>query len=128
MNKSNPQSDAQPDRPPVYSVEPKIHPLKNRAILSALWAKDGALILVNTRPHVSTVEPPSSSETMEAVMRRPAPPLGTVIELLAIDSTTFDILGVYGGHHAFTTAEAPFILHVEAWADADFVASGGEDR
>jgi WD40 repeat protein len=54
--------------------------------------------------------------------------LSTAIELLILDPETLTTLGTHGGHYAFTPSEAPFILHADAWAGNDLVASGGEDH
>jgi len=100
----------------VEQVIPRLCPLPTRAILSARWSTDGALLLLNTRPRIR------GSDASQA-----APPLSTVIELLLLDAETLDTVAIFGGHYAFTTAEAPFILHTDCWADDDILASGGED-
>lgn len=107
----------------VVEPTPRTRALKNRAALSVSWARgaDGRdLLLVNTRPRVGGVPALLAGEA-------PAPALGTAIELMVLDAATLTTLTIHGGHHAFTTADAPFILHAEAWADGDLVASGGED-
>lgn len=114
-------------------LEPRMCSLPNRAVLIVRWAAGGRLLLANTRPRVGGASPASSGtpgggETVMEALRRPAPPLGTAIELVVLDAHTLETLSVHGGHYAFTTAEAPFIVHADAWADADIVASGGEDR
>jgi len=75
-------------------------------------------LLVNTRPRIGACAQPSQA----------APPLSTAIELLVLDPGTLTTLSVHGGHYAFTPSEAPFILHTDAWANNDIVASGGEDH
>lgn len=97
-------------------VPPKLHEMPTRAILSVRWTQDGSLLLLNTRPRIQGSD-----------VRQQAPPLSTMIELLVVDPETLDTVGLFGGHFAFTTAEAPFILHTDAWADNDIIASGGED-
>jgi len=110
-------------------LSPRTRALPTHALLSVRWALSGKLLLANTRPRISGDAPvPGPGETVYEALRRPAPPLGTSIELVILDVATLETLNVLGGHHAFTTAEAPFILHADAWADADIVASGGEDR
>jgi WD40 repeat protein len=97
-------------------------------VLSVRWAQGGRLLLVNARPRVEgCCELSSAGETMAQAMRRPAPPLRTAFELLILDASTLETLSAHDGHHAFTTADAPFIVHADAWANSDIVASGGED-
>jgi len=59
---------------------------------------------------------------------QPAPDLSTSMELLLVDSRTFDTVAVFDGHFAFTTKESPFLIFADEWADTDFLASGGEDQ
>jgi len=99
-------------------VELRTHELPSRAVLSIRWTPDGSLLLANTRPRLGS-QPPG---------HRAAPALSTVIELLVLDPDTLTTLSTHGGHYAFTPSEAPFILHADAWASNDLVASGGEDH
>lgn len=112
--------------PEQLTVDLKSRVLLDRAVLSVCWSKNGRLLLLNTRPRVDVgrVQTPQSG-LLEV---QPAPPLSTWIELVVLDASTLEMLSVHGGHHAFTTAEAPFILHADSWADADLISSGGEDR
>lgn len=96
----------------------RTHALPRRAVLSVRWAPDGGLLLVNTRPRIGDCAQPAQA----------APPLSTAIELLVLDPESLATLSVHGGHFAFTPSEAPFILHMDAWANNDIVASGGEDH
>jgi len=98
----------------------RLHDMPSRAVLSVRWSRDGRLLLVNTRPRIGGCS--------QACSQVPAPPLSTAIELMVLDAATLTTLSIHGGHYAFTTAEAPFILHTDSWADSDILASGGEDR
>jgi len=98
----------------------RLHDMPSRAVLSVRWSRDGRLLLVNTRPRIGGC--------LQAKLQVPAPPLSTAIELMVLDAATLTTLSIHGGHYAFTTAEAPFILHTDSWADSDILASGGEDR
>lgn len=123
------QGDGEPEN--VLLLAPRTRNLPSHAVLSVRWAQGGRLLLANTRPRrgQSSQFPVSlPGETIREALRRPAPPLGTAIELIVLDAETLDTLSIHGGHHAFTTAEAPFIVSADAWADCDIVASGGEDR
>lgn len=112
----------------VFELNTKQRVLPNFAVLSARWAQCGRLLMVNARARVeSGFALPQRGETVMQALQRPAPPLRTNIELLVLDATTLDTLSTLSGHHAFTSAEAPFIVHADAWADAEFVASGAED-
>lgn len=116
---------------PVVELTPRCKVMPSRAVLGLGWARGNGgqgLLLANTRPRLHLkAPPPAGDETLFQLHRRPAPPLGTAIELVVLDAATLETLSIHGGHHAFTTAEAPFVLYAEAWAKGDVVASGGED-
>jgi len=102
---------------PIYASA-RSHALPSRAVLSIRWSPDGSLLLLNTRPRIGPcLQAPQV-----------APPLSTAIELMILDPATLSTLSIHGGHYAFTPSEAPFILHTDAWANNDIVASGGEDH
>mmetsp|Transcript_26766 Transcript_26766/g.76415 ORF Transcript_26766/g.76415 Transcript_26766/m.76415 type:complete len:584 (-) Transcript_26766:284-2035(-) len=104
-------------------LAPRTREMRGYAVLSARWAQSGRLLLVNARPRVEA----GGGSRAQGGLRQPAPMLRMGLELLVLDGLTLDTLSVVGGHRAFTAAQAPFILHADAWADADIVASGGED-
>jgi hypothetical protein len=120
-----PSAEGVADLPWGAEIElaPKTREMRDYAVLSVRWAQGGRLLLVNARPRVEA----GGGTRAQGGPRQPAPPLRTVLELLVLDGRTLETLSVVGGHRAFTAAEAPFILHADAWADSDIVASGGED-
>jgi len=111
----------------VHDLGHRTRAFPDRAVLCVRWARQGELLLMNTRPRLMNSKVLPEGETVLEALSRPAPPLATTIELIVLDALTLSLLSTHGGHYAFTTAEAPFILHVDSWADADLIASGGED-
>merc|ERR1712190_242581 len=97
------------------------------------WSKNGEFILLNTRPFVGSASHGSRATqtqhaTLAEMFRNPTPDLSTSVELLVLNSSTLDCVGLFDGHFAFTTKESPFLLFTDEWRDSDFLASGGEDH
>jgi len=106
---------------------PRVLEMRERAILCVKWAEGAAgrsLLLINTRPRVNG--PPE--ESLATQRFAPPPMIASAIELMVLDAATLTVLSTHGGHHAFTLADAPFVLWPDAWADTDIIASGGEDH
>jgi WD40 repeat protein len=121
---------------PQYDAPVQVRSMGSRVVLSAKWNQRGDLIILNTRPYVRHVADPRSTSvqgtaphaSFEDLLQRPAPDLSTSMELLVLDARTTELMGVFGGHFAFTTKESPFLIFTDEWIDSDFLASGGEDH
>lgn len=115
----------------VYDVNLITMRLGDRLLLCAKWSQDGGSILLNTRPFVPSSNKTASQNgderlTLDEIWNRPPPDLSTTVELMILDSKTFECTCTLDGHYAFTTKACPFNIFPDDW-DEDFVASGGED-